>query len=100
MLLLCLYEELLLAAIDVTCSLRSLSKHAHHFDHNCVCPSTETQASFCAWWGQKEVTPGCRGVGAPNLAKRDEIRHSIGDSTAPLPVQGVEVVYPAAVVLV
>ena len=38
--------------------------------------------------------------GSLNLAKRDEIRHSIGDSTAPLPVQGVEVVYLAAVVLV
>ena len=49
----CVYEELLLATIDVTCSLRSLSKHTHHLDYNCVCPSTETQASFCAGFGAK-----------------------------------------------
>ena len=37
--------------------------------------------------------------GSPKLAKRDEIRHSIGDSTAPLPVQGIEVVCLATRVL-
>ena len=99
MLLLCLYEELLLAAIDVTCSLRSLSKHAHHFDHNCVCPSTETQASLCRFGTKRSDARMPRG-GSPNLAKRDEIRHSIGDSTAALPVPGIEVAYLAAVVFV